>query len=113
MKVAEELNEKGKYWQEIIHKQEKSKESAKEYCEKNGVGIKSLFRWKKILRDKGLINKAKREKPADKFQTIPIIRSKQQREPEAIKIHFPNGMMVEIAGEVSAERIKTILSQWI
>ena len=84
MKTIEELNEKARYWYNVIKEQERSKRgSTKEYCEKNQIGIKSLSRWKKIFRDKGLIDKETR-KTENKFQTIPIIRPMQQPEAETI-----------------------------
>ncbi|EKD28778.1 MAG: hypothetical protein ACD_79C00206G0001 [uncultured bacterium] len=111
--LREELSTKESYWYNHILKQRENGDTRNEYGIKHGIGKKSLYRWEKHFIQKGIIRSEIKARHKSKFQSVQIIKTSPRPESGVIRIHFPNGLILEMQGEISSERLAIMISNWI
>ena len=104
------LSDTGLHWYNHIKAIERNKETSIIYCNWHKLNIQTLYDWKHQFYKTGILTKSKKNQI--NFQKVTI----EKPEPEAIrnpvKIHFPNGVIVEMQEGCSDSRITAILKSW-
>ena len=103
------LSEAEQYWHDHIQACETSGKTISAYAAENNLKKWEFHNWKNRLIKKGLVFRSRRKY---RFQKVSIAKGISE-ERENIKIHFPNGMVLEWNGVISEKQLISFLSHWV
>ncbi len=112
------LSEKEQCWLGHIREWRKSGQIGREYASANGIKTQQLFQWVGYFRRKGW-QLGQDDTPA--FQRVQVVEEPTEpttlsdwpviESPLTVKIHLPNGVIVELAGLINVESAGHLLRQ--
>lgn len=106
----EELSEVGLHWYNHVKAIERNREPAVVYCKRHNIKIQTLYDWKHEFYKTGILTKSKNKQI--KFQKLTIQKPEPATVRNPVKIHFPNGIIIEMQEGFSDSCITALLKSW-
>ncbi len=103
-KRKRDLTERERTWLKHIEAAAASGGTLAAYATANGLEVKHLSPWKTALRRRGVLPDKRRS------AFVPVATPAARTSPTSCSITLPNGVRVQIAGELGATKLGQILS---
>jgi len=100
------LSDKQRQWLKHIHASESAGQGMKAYAGQQGIDVKTLYHWKKILVKKGILPRTRKAKKQD--PVFHRVRASPQPTSQW-RIHLPNGLQIGLTGAVDEAALSIIL----
>jgi len=106
------LSEKGRFWLTHIENCYRDGGSVTSYLQKHNLKDSGFYFWKNRLQKHGALKRPATSTKVS-FQKVSIRPEISPGAAEEIKIHFPNGLVLEWKGKIPEGRIVSLLSHWL
>jgi hypothetical protein len=106
----EGLSDAGLHWYNHLKAIERNRETAIVYCKRHKLNIQTLYDWRHQFYKTGILSKSKKNQIS--FQKLTIANPEPEAVKSPVKMHFPNGVIVEMQEGSADSRITALLAAW-